>query len=573
MTQDNNLAGLFRTVQEHKEQDLQQAMVEAGDWCHMYHLARGRRNLVEWLPLTKTDRVLEIGGECGALTGFFAEKTEKVVSVELSREKAEIAQVRHAAHTNITYISAKEMTFPEGMFDYIFAIGSFPLAEHYVTAFGLNAEGQDAYAIFLQNCKKMLKKDGRLILALPNQMGLKYFAGCREDYTGAPFTGLEGYYYHKGIKTFGKRSLQKLLQDNGFAEQNWYYPYPDYRFANSIYSDNYLPKPGELHTNLVNFDQERYVFFDETKAYDTILKEDLYPELCNSYLVVTGKETEMSYVKFSGERQETYALYTGIKGKEGTYTGYKRALYQEGTAHVSHIAEVYEALEKTYEKAGISFDKTWKSESDALAIDMEILEGRPLQEILEDLAVAGKVEEIRQWMQTYTEKMLQCEMHVFEKTEAFTRVFGNVELPEGLQSAQVTDIDLILSNIFVTQDGEWKVIDYEWTFDFPVPYHFVLYRAYYFAYHQITRNDAIDLEVLLEKVGIDSKEAALYMEMEKNFQNHVRGNVFPERDMLGIIGNGILPFGELDAAYREKQRAAEEPEEKPRGLFFRKRKG
>ena len=54
----------------------------------------------------------------------------------------------------------------------------------------------------------------------------------------------------------------------------------------AIYSDEYLPKVGELRDNRRNFDRERYLLFDESKAYDSIIKDGLFPIFSNSYLVV-----------------------------------------------------------------------------------------------------------------------------------------------------------------------------------------------------------------------------------------------------------------------------------------------
>ena len=56
----------------------------------------------------------------------------------------------------------------------------------------------------------------------------------------------------------------------------FYYPYPDYKFPAVIYSDEYLPKPGELRKNQRNFDADRITLFDEGKAFDGILKSGFF---------------------------------------------------------------------------------------------------------------------------------------------------------------------------------------------------------------------------------------------------------------------------------------------------------
>ena len=78
----------------------------------------------------------------------------------------------------------------------------------------------------------------------------------------------------------------------------------------------------------------------------------------------------------------------------------------------------------------------------------------------------------------------------FDRTPEFAEVFGEGKLPEGIPCAAVSDVDMIFSNIFVESgkaaaDSAWTVIDYEWTFAFPIPKKYLIYRAIYFAYYQI----------------------------------------------------------------------------------------
>ncbi len=63
---------------------------------------------------------------------------------------------------------------------------------------------------------------------------------------GREFVGIEGYPGIDFVETFSKPELEQMLQENGFSKFKFYYPYPDYKFPAVIYSDEYLPKPGEL---------------------------------------------------------------------------------------------------------------------------------------------------------------------------------------------------------------------------------------------------------------------------------------------------------------------------------------
>ena len=106
------------------------------------------------------------------------------------------------------------------------------------------------------------------------------------------FEGIEGYKNTSGVETFSKRELEKLLDANGYHNYRFYYPYPDYKFATTIYSDSYLPKKGELRNNRRNFDAERLLLFDEGLAFDTMIRAELFPHFSNSFFVEIQKKEE-----------------------------------------------------------------------------------------------------------------------------------------------------------------------------------------------------------------------------------------------------------------------------------------
>ena len=576
MIQDKDLRELNNTIQSAKsDEELQKLMQESHSWTYMYHLANGRTNLIEWLPENKEAKVLEIGSECGALTGMLARKYGAVVCLEVSQEKSEINQVRNGKLENVNFLTGRIEQVQESDFNLIFLVGSLPLAESYVTT------KDDAYRTLLENCRNLLKADGRMILALPNKLGLKYFAGCREDYFGAPFTGVEDYYYHKGMRTFGKNELTTLLKNAGFDRADWYYPYPDYRFMTSLYSDQYQPREGELTTNLVNYDQERYVLFDEAKAFDTLIREDLYREHANSFLVITGKKpiSDIVFSKYSAERDPQYALRTDIRyqsidgqnsfedkmGEQAEsrdlLTSDKTALLEEGKSHIAGIKTAYDHLTSQYAGSGIEIGPCRPGENEK-SVTLDFIPGQNLQRLMEELIIQGRGADVKRIVDAYTKRILSAATDDFAMTDDFRRVFGGARLPEGLKTAKISDIDLIFSNLIIPDEAgddiekivkaDWSVIDYEWTFDFPIPVHFILHRCFYLATHQLMACPELNFEELIKGIGISPDESEQYLRMEEYFQNTIQGSLEPERNMLTKIGNGIIPFAEMDRTYREE---------------------
>ena len=71
------------------------------------------------------------------------------------------------------------------------------------------------------------------------------------------------------VRTFTKDGLVAIAKRCGFSETQMYYPYPDYKFMTTLYSDRRLPKRGELSNNMRNFDRDRMQLFDEKAGFLT----------------------------------------------------------------------------------------------------------------------------------------------------------------------------------------------------------------------------------------------------------------------------------------------------------------
>lgn len=276
---------LLDIVKNHMEKEYNKIIAERNNWAIIYHLSHLRTNIIDWIPINKEQTVLELGAGCGAITGTLADKAKKVTCIELSKKRSLINAYRNKEKENIEILVGNFESIEKDIiekYDYITLIGVFEYGESYIS-------GEDHYKNFLKIIGKHLKENGKAIIAIENKLGLKYWAGCQEDHVSKYFEGIENYTSTKGVKTFSKKELETIIQSCGFNNYKFYYPYPDYKLATNIYSDNYLPKKGELNNNMRNFDRERIITFDETKVYDTIIEEGLFPIYSNSFLVFIEK--------------------------------------------------------------------------------------------------------------------------------------------------------------------------------------------------------------------------------------------------------------------------------------------
>src|SRR5581483_8313776 len=156
------------------------------DWPSRYHLSGTRTNVLRPFEEFLCGDILEVGAGCGAITRYLGECGGNVLALEGSPRRAAIAASRTRDLNNATVLAEKFDQFNcERKFDVITLIGVLEYANLFTGA------DQPALAMIERACS-LLNPDGRLIVAIENQFGLKYFAGAPEDHIGQSMYGIEG---------------------------------------------------------------------------------------------------------------------------------------------------------------------------------------------------------------------------------------------------------------------------------------------------------------------------------------------------------------------------------------------
>ncbi len=192
---------------------------ERRDWPTLYHLSELRGNIIRWIPFDGTEKVLEIGAGPGAVTESLAPRVRSVDCVDLSRQRSLINAYRNRDQDNITIhvgnFADVEPELPDD-YDYILLIGVFEYFEHYIDAPDPFRAELMRILPHLRGWKEGRADTGRLVIAIENRLGLKYFAGCREDHTGRFFEGVENYEKRSaGVRTFTRPALERIFADCG----------------------------------------------------------------------------------------------------------------------------------------------------------------------------------------------------------------------------------------------------------------------------------------------------------------------------------------------------------------------
>lgn len=518
---------ILEIVKEFPPAEHARIIEEKRSWPVLYHLSPLRENIVDWLPMGPEDKVLEVGSGCGAITGAFARKAGSVTCVDLSKKRSLINAYRHKDCDNVTIhvgnFKDVEPDLPRD-YDYICLIGVFEYGQSYI---GGNTPFED----FLKILVPHLAKEGRIVIAIENKYGLKYFAGCAEDHLGTYFSGIENYADGGGVRTFSRKGLERIFRSCGVGEARFYYPYPDYKFMTALYSDAYLPGKGELSNNFRNFDRDRLLLFDEKSAFDGIAEDGLFPIFANSFVAVLGGELPVKYVKYSNDRAPEHAIRTEIsRTSDGRVQVRKYPLSWESIEHVRGMEAAYGKLREKYQGGKLEINRCELVENGReIYTQYEFVQGTPLSELMDGCLEQGDVDGFYRYFREYLERIAYHEDY------------------------PVADYDLIFGNILVN-GSTWTVIDYEWTFGRPMSARELAFRAVYCYLLEDGRREKVNLDAILKELKITPEEAERYREKERDFQGFVTGSRLSMAQVRELLGHAMIRPSEWLPRYYEAAR-------------------
>lgn len=266
---------------------------------------------------------------------------------------------------------------------------------------------------------------------------------------------------------------------------------------------------------------------------------------------------KIAYSKYSNERARQFAIRTDILVDEHkNYTVSKKNLYPEGRLHIENIYKWYEALNAIYSETGLVMNECTLNDE---GVSLEYLSMFTLEHELTQLLQEENTDQFLELLFSYLDKVKGVKnKRPFQLTDAFIEVFGHEDFAEEMICSEITDIDMVLNNVIL--GDKWTIIDYEWTFDFPIPINFVVYRIlHYLIYTSTFRQKLLDLD-LMEKAGISEAECEIYARMELHFQTEYlltdqsdRKILVPIREMHDKISPGSIDLKAIYMTEKSKQ--------------------
>ena len=506
------------------------------DWPSNYHLSKRRGNLLRpFSPQFKNKTILEIGSGMGPITRLLGESEAQVLALEGTMRRAHATRLRTRDLENVSVVSEKFEDFRTDIkFDVITVIGVLEYSNLYSSA-------ENPHLDLLEKCFELLNKDGFLILAIENKLGLKYFAGAQEDHVGISMYGLENRYDATSVRTFGKVELNALLSQAGFDKCQFNAPVPDYKLTTSVISqigfdDKEFSSVDLMRDSFMSDPQlPPTLAFTPELVLGTLHENELLLDFANSFLVIANKSSN----HIVQMRELAWHFSTN-----------RRKAYCNKLEFVRVNSEQIEVRKS--KMSSLSSNKVFTQK---IAHKTLYLQGDYFRNILKLLLCTPqwKHSELKDMLLAYKKFLIQ-----FQKIE--NSINEEIYLEE-------FSVDFTPRNIVIKKNGEWTAFDSEWQTKHPVDLRYLLFRAVIslqklsiFAEDEFgirhTMKSLYDLFCLLLDLRTDEKLMLEFMEQEIEIQREVSALQLEVEEFIFILNQpmGRRRFNPLHPVFTSAER-------------------
>lgn len=497
-------------IEKYKETDYENKFSNKVSEYEIYYLSTTSQNILNWYPFDSKETVLEIGGDLGQLTGVFTNKCANVITIEPNLEKAKAIAKRYEDKDNLDIIVGNIKNIKiDKEFDYIILIGIINRIEE---IFGENIKLVEV----IKKLEKYLDDNGKFIIAVDNKFGLRYLSGNPENILNKKFKSMVGYSNEpKKVETFTKKMLENIVNELGY-NANFYYPLPDYKMPNVIFSDKQLPKYNSIDKYNPYFTENSTIIMNEIDVFREILKsnEEMFTFFANSFLIeISRKEnpTEYKYISFNNMRKEDYRLITKIAEK---YVE-KQPVDNKAKQHYETIKENIKYMKENNIKT-VDYEREGKVQSKY--IKQELLLNNIITQMLEN----GENELLDKIINKYIEVL---NYNIYNEEDYENTVFAkynieidNKEIIKDLHFQKRGLWDMTFKNCFYI-DNEFYFFDQEWAEE-NLPTEYILYRSIIYT---ISLRRFINIEDWLKKYNLKKYEE-LFKKLDDKLQEKIRDN-------------------------------------------------
>ncbi len=480
------------------------------DWPSEYHLSSRRANVLRGFELGNIENALELGCGCGGITRFLGEVGIRLDAVEGSEMRARLAALRCRDLPNVNVVSANfnHLNLPEDNYDAVFLIGVAEYAKRFSSG-DENDEG--ALVGLLRSLRKTLKSNGVVFIAIENRTGMKYVLGSHEDHYSLRYIGVHNYPESVGIRTYTKKEWERVIEESGFTQHEFMYPFPDYKTATVLLSERYARSNPHAYCHLEGIQSRDYVFplklgHREPLFWEAASAAQTVGAFANSFCIAIGNDAQrlrhicdFDFVHLPDfHRKREFCVITK-KNRDADVVDRKALIETRNKNTVHGVSQVLQR-ERFYPGALLSVE--W-SRAPLIYYDATRLD------------------------------------RLIRKYYEFLRIRE--------QQGQPVTVDLIPSNIVVRNDGSYQAFDEEWRVTWNLDRNYVFFRGLLsfalrcdYALHRLSRERSIytvrDFVLYgFQLVGKDAtSELDTYVDLEEHFQNSVA------QSRVGIHTNTML---------------------------------
>lgn len=519
----------------------------------LYHLSTVSQNLINWYPFNTKDTVLQIGGDLGELTQVFCNNCEKVVTIEPNIEKAKAIAKRYENRENLEIIVGNIYDIIlEEKFSIITIIGNNP-----------KIKLKDN----IQKLERNLKENGKFIIAVDNKFGLRYFMGNPENILNKKFESLIGYNNEpEKIESFTKSSLEQIFNSIGY-KYTFYYPLPDYKMPNVIFSEKQKAKYNSIDKYNPYYKENSTIIANEIDVYREILKTDqqMFEFFTNSFLIILEKEKNEElplYISYNNMRKEKYRLITKISKNVVE----KKPVSKEAEGHYNNIKKNIELLQQNNIK---TVDYIENGSIKSKYINQENLLNTVLTKSLEE----NNQQEFEKIIEKYIQNLKKNKKVEPEyKDTIFSKYNIQIEDKNILKELYFVENgfwDMTFKNCFYIEN-ELYFFDQEWR-EKNVPIEYILYRSILYT---ISLRRYVNIEELFEKYHI-SKYKNIFEALDNKIQEEIRSNKiwkFYSQNKYIDIDASLQELHNLQIRDNSKQLAIEQLDKEKQELIEEKQK-
>lgn len=197
----------------------------------------------------------------------------------------------------------------------------------------------------------LLRPNGKLLLATDNRLGIRYFCGDQDAFSGKNYDSVENYTHllswereeMKG-RAYAKTELLGFLEDAGFMRHRTFSVFPRISNAQLLLAEGYVPNEALDIRIFPEYNNPDTVFLLEEELYPSLLENGLLHGMANGFFIecpMDGLLPSVNQVTLSGERGVENAMATILRG-DGFVE--KRALYQAGGRKLQQLFDNNEYL-------------------------------------------------------------------------------------------------------------------------------------------------------------------------------------------------------------------------------------